>query len=98
MPAMFVPLQELENLAPGTWYVNVLAAYPEHRGKGHGTALLGVADQLGADAGRRGLSIIVSDANTAPAGSTSAAATARSRGGRRSRRTGRRRAPTGCCW
>src|SRR5262245_36448027 len=25
MPGMFVPLQELENLAPGTWYVNVLA-------------------------------------------------------------------------
>ena len=22
------PLQELENLAPGTWYVNVLATYP----------------------------------------------------------------------
>src|SRR5262245_40852986 len=27
MPAMFVPLQQLENLAPGTWYVNVLASY-----------------------------------------------------------------------
>jgi hypothetical protein len=23
MRAMFVPLQELESLAPGTWYVNV---------------------------------------------------------------------------
>jgi hypothetical protein len=23
-----VPLQELENLAPGTWYVNVLAVRP----------------------------------------------------------------------
>ncbi len=55
MPAMFVPLQELENLAPGTWYVNVLAAYPEERGKGHGKALLGVAEQLATDAGRRGL-------------------------------------------
>ena len=28
MPPMFVPLQELENLAPGTWYVNVLATCP----------------------------------------------------------------------
>jgi ribosomal protein S18 acetylase RimI-like enzyme len=64
MPAMFVPLQELENLAPGTWYVNVLAAYPDLRGQGLGTALLAVAEQLAADAGRRGLSIIVSDANT----------------------------------
>jgi ribosomal protein S18 acetylase RimI-like enzyme len=63
MPAMFVPLQELENLAPGTWYVNVLAAYPEQRGKGHGRALLGIADRLAADGGRPGLSIIVSDAN-----------------------------------
>jgi ribosomal protein S18 acetylase RimI-like enzyme len=63
MPAMFVPLQELENLAPGTWYVNVLAAYPEDRGKGHGTALLTIAEQLAAEGGRQGLSIIVSDAN-----------------------------------
>ena len=64
MPPMFVPLQELENLAPGTWYVNVLAAYPEMRGQGLGTALLAIADKLAADADRRGLSIIVSDANT----------------------------------
>jgi ribosomal protein S18 acetylase RimI-like enzyme len=64
MPAMFVPLQELENLAPGSWYVNVLAAYPEHRGRGLGTTLLGLADRIAADGGSRGLSIIVSDANT----------------------------------
>jgi ribosomal protein S18 acetylase RimI-like enzyme len=64
MPGMFVPLQELENLAPGTWYVNVLAAYPEHRGKGCGTALLALADRLAADQGKRGLSIIVADSNT----------------------------------
>jgi len=63
MPPMFRPLQELENLAPATWYVNVLAAYPEHRGKGHGTALLALAERLAVDAGKRGLSIIVSDAN-----------------------------------
>jgi ribosomal protein S18 acetylase RimI-like enzyme len=63
MPPMFRPLQELENLAPATWYVNVLAAYPEHRGKGHGTALLALAERLAMAAGKRGLSIIVSDAN-----------------------------------
>ncbi len=63
MPAMFVPLQELENLAPGTWYVNVLATYPEYRRRGHGTRLLGLAEGLAVAAGRRGLSIIVSDAN-----------------------------------
>ena len=64
MPPMFVPLQELESLAPGTWYVNVLAAYPEIRGQGLGTALLALADKLAADTDRRGLSLIVSDANT----------------------------------
>ena len=64
LPAMFRPLQELENLAPATWYVNVLAAYPEQRDKGYGTALLGLAERFAADARRRGLSIIVSDTNT----------------------------------
>jgi ribosomal protein S18 acetylase RimI-like enzyme len=63
-PAMFRPLQELENLAPGTWYVNVLAAYPEQRGTGCGSALLAVADQLAAGNGKRSLSIIVADTNT----------------------------------
>ena len=64
MPAMFVPLQQLEDLAAGTWYVNVLAAYPEYRGKGFGAELLSIAEQLAADTNRVGLSIIVSDANT----------------------------------
>ena len=63
MPAMFVPMQELENLAPRTWYVNVLATYPEHRGKGYGARLLAIAERLAADTKRAGLSIIVSDAN-----------------------------------
>ncbi len=63
MPPMFVPLQELENLAPGTWYVNVLAAYPEFRGQGLGSALLEMAEHQASKAGCKGLSIIVSDAN-----------------------------------
>ena len=64
MPAMFVPMQELENLAPRTWYVNVLATCPKHRGKGYGARLLSIAERLAADTKRDGLSIIVSDANT----------------------------------
>src|SRR5687768_318130 len=40
MPAMFVPLQELENAVPGTWYVNVLAVLPAHRNQGLGSELL----------------------------------------------------------
>ncbi len=65
IPAMFVPMQELENLAPGTWYVNVLAARPENRGRGLGTRLLAIAERTAGDLGARGLSIIVSDANAA---------------------------------
>jgi ribosomal protein S18 acetylase RimI-like enzyme len=63
MPPMFVPLQQLENLAPGTWHVNVLAAYPEHRGMGCGTALLAQAENLATSAASAGSSIIVSDTN-----------------------------------
>lgn len=64
IPAMFRPLQELENQAPGTWYVNVLAVLPERRRHGLGTALLGLAEHLGRTSGKRGMSVIVSDANT----------------------------------
>ena len=63
MPPMFVPLQELENLAPATWYVNVLACYPEERGKGYGARLLAEAEERASKSGCGGLSIIVSDAN-----------------------------------
>ena len=63
MPPMFVPLQELENLAPSTWYVNVLATLPEYRSKGHGAALLALAEKIAAESRLRGLSIIVNGAN-----------------------------------
>ena len=64
LPAMFVPLQQLEDLVPGTWYINVLATFPEHRGKGFGGELLAIAEQLALDTQRSGLSLIVSDANS----------------------------------
>jgi ribosomal protein S18 acetylase RimI-like enzyme len=60
---MFVPLQQLEDLAAGTWYINVLAALPECRGRGYGSELLGVAEELARHTQRKGLSIIVADAN-----------------------------------
>jgi ribosomal protein S18 acetylase RimI-like enzyme len=63
MPAMFVPLQELENLAPSTWYVNVLAVKPRFRGQGLGSLLLALADETARALSRRGLSVIVADAN-----------------------------------
>lgn len=64
MPPVFVPMQELEDMAPGTWYVNVLATYPVHRGKGFGSTLLALADAMARDCGKRSLSVIVADSNT----------------------------------
>lgn len=64
MPAMFRPMQELENLSPGSWYVNVLAVVPTHRDRGLGSKLLELAERTAVEAGHKEMSIIVSDANT----------------------------------
>jgi ribosomal protein S18 acetylase RimI-like enzyme len=53
MPAMFVPIQELEDLALDTWYINVLAVYPEYRGQAIGFRLLDMAELLAMPAGVR---------------------------------------------
>jgi ribosomal protein S18 acetylase RimI-like enzyme len=63
VPPIFVPLQQLEDMAPGTWYVNVLATYPEYRGKGYGRELLFLAEATARDAGKPSMSIIVADTN-----------------------------------
>ncbi len=60
-PGAVIPALELEALAPGTWYVNALACYPDVRGRGFGTRLLALAEDMGRNA--RGVSVIVSDAN-----------------------------------
>jgi ribosomal protein S18 acetylase RimI-like enzyme len=64
LPAILVPLHELTSRVPDTWYVHALAASPEYRGRGFGSALLTVADDLAASARKSGLSLIVSDTNT----------------------------------
>jgi ribosomal protein S18 acetylase RimI-like enzyme len=64
LPALLVPLHELMNEARGTWYVHALAAYPEYRGRGVGSALLVQADKMAAGASAPGLSLIVSDTNS----------------------------------
>jgi ribosomal protein S18 acetylase RimI-like enzyme len=63
LPPLFRPLQALENLAPGSQYVNVLATFPDFRRRGVGSRLLEEAAARGA--GARELSIIVADANAA---------------------------------
>ena len=63
MPGIFVPLQQLEDMVPGTWYVNVIATYPESRGKGIGSQLLAIAEGVAVALSKRGLSMIVADTN-----------------------------------
>lgn len=63
VPALVVPLYELEHLVPGTWYINALATYPDYRGRGFGVGLLQVAETLARESRCVGLSLIVSDAN-----------------------------------
>ena len=63
-PAPFVPLQELENLAPGHWYVNILGTYPGFRGRGIGKSLLDHAQQIAIEQGAQGMAIIVFSDNS----------------------------------
>ncbi len=60
-PPIFVPLLELEALAPGSWYLNVLATYEAFRGKGLGSALLAHAETIAADTGHDTISLIAED-------------------------------------
>ena len=63
-PSLFRPLQELENKALESWYVNVLACYPEYRGKGHGSRLLSLAEQIAQDENVNRMSVIVASNNS----------------------------------
>lgn len=60
-PPIFVPLLELEAMAPGSWYLNVLATYPAFRGRGLGSALLARAEAVTRQAGRSTVSLIAED-------------------------------------
>ena len=60
-PPVFVPLLELEALAPGSWYLNVLATYDSFRGKGCGSALLAEAEAITRADGRKAISLITAD-------------------------------------
>ncbi len=63
MPPMFVPLQQLEDMVPGTWYINAIATREGQRGKGYANELLALAEEMAASLGKRGLSLILADTN-----------------------------------
>ena len=60
LPEMARPLVALENLVPGSFYVNILATHPRFRGRGVATTLLRAAERL---AGERPMSLIVAGGN-----------------------------------
>jgi len=62
LPPMFVPLQQLEDLAAGTGHIHMIATAPAFRRSGIGDALMTFADS---ERGSGGMSLIVADANAA---------------------------------
>jgi ribosomal protein S18 acetylase RimI-like enzyme len=64
-PEIFVPLLELEAMAPGSWYLNVLATYEAFRGKGLASALLAHAEWIAGSAGHDTISLIAEDTHDA---------------------------------
>src|SRR5215212_7778701 len=63
LPDLLRRLEELEQKVPGTFYINILAAYPEYRGQGLGTSLLEAAHTLAPEAGCEELSLEVFEQN-----------------------------------
>jgi ribosomal protein S18 acetylase RimI-like enzyme len=63
LPAFIRPLVELEQCVPGSFYINMLATFPQFRNRGVGSALMGVTDALAAAAGCALLSIEVFEQN-----------------------------------
>jgi ribosomal protein S18 acetylase RimI-like enzyme len=62
-PDIVRPLVRLEAKAPGSWYVNVLATFPEYRRRGIGARLLAIAEEKAREQGARSLSVIVGSWN-----------------------------------
>jgi ribosomal protein S18 acetylase RimI-like enzyme len=63
MPEIVHPLVKLEAKAPGSWYVNVLATFPEFRRSGIGAQLLAIAEDKAREQGAPSLSVIVGSWN-----------------------------------
>jgi ribosomal protein S18 acetylase RimI-like enzyme len=59
LPAPIAPFVQLEKHSVGTWYVNALAVFAEHRGKGIGTVLMKHAERAAKSASMTKMSIQV---------------------------------------
>lgn len=65
VPPIFAPLIVLEEQAAPSWYVNILATYPESRGIGAASALIALVEGRAKRRGHARMSIIVDAANPA---------------------------------
>ena len=62
-PEFIRPLIALEQCVPGSFYINMLAAYPGYRNRGVGTRLMDMVDRLAAEAGCTTVSVEVFEQN-----------------------------------
>lgn len=62
-PEFIRPFVDLEQCVPGSFYINMLATYPDYRNKAVGTTLMTVAEKLAADAACTLLSVEVFEQN-----------------------------------
>lgn len=63
-PDVVKPLNELKNMAAGTWYISAAAIYPEYQGKGFGKSLLAEAGSSARSAGNSRLTLMVGSFNS----------------------------------
>ncbi len=63
LPEVVRPLVTLEAKAPGSWYINAIAAFPEYRGRGIGVRLLALAEARGRQHKAASASMIVASEN-----------------------------------
>ena len=63
-PEIVRPMVKLEAEVPGSWYVNALATYEAHRGKGVASILIADAEKQALEARCNKMSIIVASENT----------------------------------
>lgn len=64
LPAPLRPIIELETVASGCWLLQAVALFPEHRGQGHGPALVARACQAAREAGHQRIALQVESPNT----------------------------------
>jgi len=62
-PGIVRPLIELESKVPGSWYINAISTYEEHRGKGVARALILDSEEYAKTCGCTLMSLIVTSEN-----------------------------------